>query len=362
MKKKVAFVGLTFAHEHYLCSHKQVLRNEYIVESIYVDRLGGDADGYKRRSLLRLPRDICAMYKAIRACNPNLLITVGPRAGFLVAIASLFVIRATHAHWFTGQVWAASRKPMTKLAWWLDFFLIKRVGVLFSDGHSQAKFLTNSFNISREIFQPKNGSINGLPIKYTAAKPAEFSRTNRKRVLFVGRLTKDKGLEIISLLAKGHSPAQSGYNFTIAGPIDETFTNFTEWSQGLPENVTLIAQAIDPLDFYKEADLLILPSKREGFGSVVIEAQSQGLPVIVSDIYGLRDSFQNETTGYACTTLQDYEAALHKLNSPATYAKMSQAAWAFAQRFEATRFFDDLRDCYRRAGLLTQSTLNQRES
>ena len=46
-----------------------------------------------------------------------------------------------------------------------------------------------------------------------------------------------------------------------------------------------------------KADLLLLPSRREGFGSVVVEAGAMGIPCIGSDIYGLSDSFIDEETG-----------------------------------------------------------------
>ena len=45
------------------------------------------------------------------------------------------------------------------------------------------------------------------------------------------------------------------------------------------------------------SDIFILPSYREGFGSVVIEAASCGIPAIGSNIYGLKDSIRDGKTG-----------------------------------------------------------------
>lgn len=45
------------------------------------------------------------------------------------------------------------------------------------------------------------------------------------------------------------------------------------------------------------ADLLCLPSYREGFGTVVIEAAAMGTPAIGTDIYGLSDAIVNGETG-----------------------------------------------------------------
>ncbi len=45
------------------------------------------------------------------------------------------------------------------------------------------------------------------------------------------------------------------------------------------------------------ADILCLPSYREGFGTVVIEAAAMGIPTVGTDIYGLSDSIVNGVTG-----------------------------------------------------------------
>ena len=50
-------------------------------------------------------------------------------------------------------------------------------------------------------------------------------------------------------------------------------------------------------DYLAAADVLVLPSYREGFGTVVLEAAAVGLPTIASRIYGLTDAVQDQVTG-----------------------------------------------------------------
>jgi glycosyltransferase involved in cell wall biosynthesis len=45
------------------------------------------------------------------------------------------------------------------------------------------------------------------------------------------------------------------------------------------------------------ADFLCLPSYREGFGTVVIEAAAMGLPTVGTIIYGLTDAVEDGVTG-----------------------------------------------------------------
>jgi glycosyltransferase involved in cell wall biosynthesis len=47
----------------------------------------------------------------------------------------------------------------------------------------------------------------------------------------------------------------------------------------------------------RAADFLVLPSHREGFGAVIIEAAACGIPSIGTKIYGLTDAIVKEKTG-----------------------------------------------------------------
>lgn len=87
-------------------------------------------------------------------------------------------------------------------------------------------------------------------------------------------------------------------------------------------------------DVYREADLLIFPTRYESFGLVVIEAMAAGLPVIVSDAVpaGIVSDGRNGVV-VAGHSPSDYAAALRRLASPETRAMMASANRADAQRF-----------------------------
>ena len=61
--------------------------------------------------------------------------------------------------------------------------------------------------------------------------------------------------------------------------------------------VRFIANVTDIERYYTMMDVLVLPSYREGFGNVVIEAQAMGTPVIVSDIPGPIDAMEANVSG-----------------------------------------------------------------
>ena len=63
------------------------------------------------------------------------------------------------------------------------------------------------------------------------------------------------------------------------------------------------------------SNVLCIPSYREGFGTVVIEAAAMGIPAIGSNIYGLSDSIIHGETGLLVMPKHSIElaGALHKL-------------------------------------------------
>ena len=67
--------------------------------------------------------------------------------------------------------------------------------------------------------------------------------------------------------------------------------------QAIRKKVIYLKHNKSPEEIYNLADILCLPSKREGFGNVVIESSAVEIPVVGSDIYGLRSSLVNELNG-----------------------------------------------------------------
>jgi glycosyltransferase involved in cell wall biosynthesis len=66
---------------------------------------------------------------------------------------------------------------------------------------------------------------------------------------------------------------------------------------GIASNVTLHGRIVRPQDALHRIGLLVLPSQAEGFGLVLIEAMAAGVPVIATNVPGIRDVVRDGQTG-----------------------------------------------------------------
>ena len=84
----------------------------------------------------------------------------------------------------------------------------------------------------------------------------------------------------------------------IVGPDEENVVKLVNKKYpDLLNRIKFIGYSLKTEDFISSADVLCLPSHREGFGSVIIEAAAIGIPTIGSNIYGISDAVISEKTG-----------------------------------------------------------------
>ena len=151
--------------------------------------------------------------------------------------------------------------------------------------------------------------------------------------LFVGRLSANKrpdhALEAFRAIQRDLPDAQLW--IVGQGPMAP------ELSESLPIGATLLGR-VSRAELYERmarAHCLLVPSVREGWGLVVIEAGSVGTPAVGYDVPGLRDSIRNGETGRLAPAgdQQTLARVAVELVDSARYDEVCQAATAWAARF-----------------------------
>ena len=125
----------------------------------------------------------------------------------------------------------------------------------------------------------------------------------KSTVLFLGSIS-DRKNPLLILRSLNNLRKDTIFYLTLIGPhINKEYLNMLDQyitNNNLDEFVTIkkeIEQA-GVIDFLSSSSLLILPSKSEGLGRVVLEAQAVGCPVLVSDSGGMKDFIEDTKTGF----------------------------------------------------------------
>lgn len=116
--------------------------------------------------------------------------------------------------------------------------------------------------------------------------------------VFVGRLVRDKGVpELLGAFSHVRSRFPTA-QLVLVGPLEERDAlDAMVIAQLSSAGVRHLGFQSDPAPFLAASDVLVLPSHREGFPNVPLEAAAMGLPVVSTTVPGCRDAVEREVTG-----------------------------------------------------------------
>jgi glycosyltransferase involved in cell wall biosynthesis len=224
-----------------------------------------------------------------------------PKAGFIGQLASFLSCIKLRFHTFTGQVWATQTGFSYFLLKSLDKITASLATSVLVDSPSQENFLIENKVVNRSKSRVLGkGSISGVNIskfQYSQEK-CDKIRTGLQLsgdefvFLYAGRLKRDKGVPELLTAFKNVSKKLPAVLVIIGADEDGLLPEVNK-----TEGVFFCGFSDDISAYFSAADLLCLPSHREGFGNVVIEAAACGLPTLASRIYGLSDAIVDNETG-----------------------------------------------------------------
>lgn len=237
----------------------------------------------------------------------NAVHSVTPKAGLLAMSAGFFAGIPVRIHTFTGQIWA-TRSGLTRFFLkTLDRILAAFATHILVDSNSQRSFLVEQGVVSEAKSRVlAKGSISGVDVtrfcpdlkgradlrSYFSIKPDDIV------FLYLGRLNKDKGVSDLAVSFSRICVIYDNIHLLIVGPDEENIKpHVAELCKTCLDRLHFVEYTNEPENYMSCADILCLPSYREGFGSVIIEAASTSIPSIASRIYGITDAVEDGVTG-----------------------------------------------------------------
>jgi len=174
----------------------------------------------------------------------------------------------------------------------------RRVQVIFQNEEDVGLFIDQKL-----VKKKQTNIVRGSGVNCDLFKPTRNQRKkDRVKVLFASRLIKEKGIHELMAAKELLKYRDINCEFIIAGDIYEA--NPTSLTRGDVEKMSednwirYVGHVEDMERLIPQADIVVLPSYREGTPKILLEAAACGKPIVASDIAGCRGVVQHGRNGY----------------------------------------------------------------
>jgi len=178
-------------------------------------------------------------------------------------------------------------------------FAFKRSAWVFFQNKTDKNLFINS-----KLVNGQKTSV--LPGSGVNLKKFNCVRNSNKglRFLFAGRLIGDKGIKEFIKAANLLSKSNPLLEFQIVGKLgynNRTAISEKELNQWLNNpQIKYLGKKDNMQEIFKNADIMVLPSYREGLSKSLLEAASMKLPIITTDVPGCSEVVDEGKNGFLC--------------------------------------------------------------
>ncbi|MGC1463978.1 MAG: glycosyltransferase family 4 protein [Terracidiphilus sp.] len=281
------------------------------------------------------------IWRVLRRLRPDMVEFGTPKAGLLGTIAArlcgvprrVYMLRGLRLETATGlkrRILLAAERMASRCAH----------VVVCNSGSLRAQALALGVAPASKLHLLGEGSSHGVDTEqYSPGESDVRSRydlpSDAKVVGFVGRLTRDKGVPELVEAFDTILRAEPKAHLLLVGwfdASDDLLGNDVRVKIENHSRIHLTGFQECAADFYRAMDVMVLPTWREGFPNVVLEAAATGIPVVTTLSTGSRDSVVPEVTGLLIPPGYPEaisEAVVKLLRDPERRLRMGQAGRAW---------------------------------
>jgi glycosyltransferase involved in cell wall biosynthesis len=284
-------------------------------------------------------RSFLELHRLIKKLRPTVVNVSTPKAGLLAGLAAwvagvpcrIFTLRGLRSETATGL-----KRWIIRTTEKISCVCAHRVVCV---SPSLAEYVAANKIAPREKIRVLHSS-NGVDVtRFRPATDRDAVLEMRKKldipenapvVGFVGRFTRDKGVgELVQACARLRHQG-SELRLLLLGDFEAGDPPAPDICRMIENESWIIRPGLiwDSAPYYAVMDIVALPTYREGFPNVSLEAQAMGVPVVTTDAIGARDSIVDGLTGIS-VAVGDTEAlsvAIKTLlENPSLRARLGQA-------------------------------------
>jgi len=258
---------------------------------------------------------IIKICKYIKKNNISKVVGHTPKGGMVAMIASFLAGTEERIYFRHGIIYETStgykKKLMRNIERLTGFFATKVVCVSNSVKYISERDRLN--HPSKNIVLGA-GTCNGIDTSFkfnpkykdrtqTDLLKLKYNIHEEQVIGYVGRLVKDKGIDELILAWEIVNAKYPDSKLLLVGPIEErdSISNYSKKVILDNPSIIFVDFVIDASPFFSLMNVFVLPTYREGFPTVSLEASSMELPVIITRATGCSEAIIDNKTGIYTT-------------------------------------------------------------
>ncbi|WDT68120.1 glycosyltransferase family 4 protein [Cloacibacterium sp. TD35] len=300
------------------------------------DREGVKVHEIEMHRPISLRQDLKSLWKLywyFKKEKPDIIHSITPKAGLLSMLAGKLAGVPIRMHTFTGLIFPHKSGYMKSTLIIMDKILCGCATHLYPEGKGVKADLINYKITNKPLKVIANGNVNGVDVDYYCPKVISQETKDLLReelhiykddfvFIFVGRLVIDKGLrELVKAFEKENKNNKKIKLILVGSKEKVNHLHKRNIFRNIHNHANIISVGFqeDVRPYFAISNVLVLPSYREGFPNVVLQAGAMGLPCIVSDISGCNEIITHHMNGILVprkNTLKLQEAMQMMLERP----------------------------------------------
>ena len=295
-------------------------------------------------------KDLVSLFKLIclfKRERPYIVHANTPKASLLGMIAAWLCRVPNRIYTVTGLRFETTEGIMRFILKTMERITCSCATKVIPEGDGVKATLRKERITGKPLHKILNGNINGVNLEYfdkndsimqAAAKirqsPSDFI------FIFVGRIVKDKGVNELVYAFDKLSKEQSHVRLLLLGRFEDKLDPISQVTRRIidkNDKITFVGYQSDVRPFLAASDVAVLPSYREGFPNVILQAGAMGLPSIVTDISGCNEIIVNGQNGIIVPT-RDAESLYDAMRSMSSDVQFTHTLACDARKMIAERF------------------------
>jgi glycosyltransferase involved in cell wall biosynthesis len=243
--------------------------------------------------------------------KPDIIQSNTPKSSLISMIAGFIASVKKRIYLVTGLRYESEIGFKRKILIYFEKLTCFFASQIIAESTGVKELLLKDKITNKEIIIIGNGNINGIDLSYW--NPELFDKNelidlkkdlkinNSVVFLFVGRLVGDKGVnELVEVFISISKESNKNIKLLLIGDFEDSLDSLlphTKYLINSNANIIRLSFQEDIRKYLLVSDCLILPSYREGFSNVSLQAGSMGLPIIITDVNGATDLVQPGING-----------------------------------------------------------------